>query len=393
MSTFTMVTPKLTPGQISRMDEDRSVSVIAVGTLFIVLCTVAIGLRFYARYNRRLGIELDDWSALAALLFVILYCVSCVIALPFGMGKHVWAVDPTRIWRILQIGLFNALIYFTTHFFIKLSILAFYKRIFTLRILWFRWCLIAIAIYNGGWFISSFFAALFQCYPPQYFWEQQNPALAPPPAGTCGAHNAPLVISTSALNTFGDILIFALPLAMLSKIQLNRANKLSLLGVFATGAFAIIAGIIRLTSTLSAVGLGADVTWITADIYMWTAVEGGVGLICACMPTIGPLLGLAGKKISGHVMEHTTRSQAHKVHGTPRSDAGSWNAKSMVRKSTVLSSSGSYSASSDENLELKMQSPRSIIRTDEFSVGRSSRKDDTSFETDVIIGTAITSPV
>lgn len=73
-------------------------------------------------------------------------------------------------------------------------------------------------------------------FPPAFFWEQYNPALDPPPKGSCGAVNAPLVISTSALNTGGDILVFALPWAMLSRLQLNRANKISLFGVFATGA-------------------------------------------------------------------------------------------------------------------------------------------------------------
>ena len=73
-------------------------------------------------------------------------------------------------------------------------------------------------------------------FPPAFFWEQYNPALDPPPKGSCNAENAPLVISTSALNTAGDILVFALPLAVLSRLQLNRAKKISLCGVFATGA-------------------------------------------------------------------------------------------------------------------------------------------------------------
>lgn len=73
-------------------------------------------------------------------------------------------------------------------------------------------------------------------FPPAFFWEQYNPALDPPPKGSCDAENAPLVISTSALNTAGDIFVFALPLAVLSRLQLNRAKKISLFGVFATGA-------------------------------------------------------------------------------------------------------------------------------------------------------------
>lgn len=73
-------------------------------------------------------------------------------------------------------------------------------------------------------------------FPPAFFWEQYNPTLNPPAKGSCGADNASLVISTSALNTAGDVLVFSLPIAMLSRLQLNRANKISLFGVFATGA-------------------------------------------------------------------------------------------------------------------------------------------------------------
>lgn len=63
-----------------------------------------------------------------------------------------------------QIGLFNALIYFTSHFCIKLAILFFYRRVFTLRITWFKYAWYAVLFYITGWFISSFFAGLFQWY-------------------------------------------------------------------------------------------------------------------------------------------------------------------------------------------------------------------------------------
>lgn len=63
-----------------------------------------------------------------------------------------------------QIGLFNALLYFITHWFIKMSILAFCHRVFTANILWFKYALWATAIYTTCWLISSFFAGLFQWY-------------------------------------------------------------------------------------------------------------------------------------------------------------------------------------------------------------------------------------
>src|SRR4051794_39627395 len=58
---------------------------------------------------------------------------------------------------------------------------------------------------------------------------------------------------------------------------------------------AIAAGIVRLTRTLAATQLGADTTWIAADIYIWTAAEAGVALIYACLPIIGPLFSFTKK--------------------------------------------------------------------------------------------------
>jgi hypothetical protein len=64
----------------------------------------------------------------------------------------------------VQIGLFNALLYFITHWFIKMSILAFCHRVFTANIPWFKYALWATGIYTTCWLISSFFAGLFQWY-------------------------------------------------------------------------------------------------------------------------------------------------------------------------------------------------------------------------------------
>lgn len=134
-----------------------------------------------------------------------------------------------------------------------MSILAFYRRIFTLNIMWFRYLVYVMAVYTTGWLIACFFSALFQWYitpssvnditvligcsfPPSFFYERFNPTLNPPPEGFCGANNAPLVIAGSALNSVGDLIIFALPIGMLWRLQLKRSHKIALILVFATGA-------------------------------------------------------------------------------------------------------------------------------------------------------------
>ena len=78
-------------------------------------------------------------------------------------GEPLWSRDySTLLTETSQIAYFNALIYFTTHFFLKISILLFYKRIFTLNVKWFKWCVYAMTFYTVGWWIGCFFAAMLQ---------------------------------------------------------------------------------------------------------------------------------------------------------------------------------------------------------------------------------------
>ena len=59
---------------------------------------------------------------------------------------------------------------------------------------------------------------------------------------------------------------------------------------------ACIAGILRLTTTI-AVRASTDATWDTVNIYLWTAVEAAVGLVCSCFPVVSPLFTFIKEKI------------------------------------------------------------------------------------------------
>ena len=125
---------------------------------------------------------------------------------------------------------------------------------------------------------------------------------------------------------------------------------------------ACIAGIVRLTKTLSAVKPGADTTWVTAEIYMWTAIEAGVALICACLPIIGPLIGLLREKITSYISSRSTRKATQDSTGDTsggRSRSAGW---------TSVGSRGRHGdTESASNFELQSKSPHAIMRTDEYS--------------------------
>ncbi|KAI1476337.1 hypothetical protein F4774DRAFT_412971 [Daldinia eschscholtzii] len=367
--------PLLTPEQIAQIDEDEGPVVVAVSAFFIAISTATIVLRFLARLARRMKLGLDDWLSFGGLIFVVLYCTTCIISVPYGMGRHIWAADRTQAWKIIQVGLYNAFVYIFVHWFIKMSILAFYTRVFTLNVRWFKSAVYIIILYTTGWAIGAFFATLFQCSPPALFWEQYNPALNPRPKGSCHVHNASLVISSSALNTAGDIMVFALPIAILFRLQLKRTQKVGLVLLFATGALAIIAGIIRLKSSLSAVALNADVTWVTANIYLWTAVETAVGLLCGSLPVIGPLFGLVKDKVASYVSNSSlgTLSIAGK--------SFRWSPVSSGLPGSATEPGGSKPTT---NHELQPSAGQGILRTDEYWLDSYPRAEENSLENDRI---------
>lgn len=50
----------------------------------------------------------------------------------------------------IQTGLFQAMAYIIVHWFIKISILAFYRRVFTLNTQWLKYSVYAITVYTTG---------------------------------------------------------------------------------------------------------------------------------------------------------------------------------------------------------------------------------------------------
>lgn len=41
-----------------------------------------------------------------------------------------------------------------------------------------------------------------------------------------------------------------------------------------------------------------DITWIMGDVFIWSSVEPCIGILCACLPTLKPLLRYAMNHIS-----------------------------------------------------------------------------------------------
>lgn len=97
-----------------------------------------------------------------------------------------------------------------------------------------------------------------------------------------------LSYTNTALNILTDLIFAFLPAIMFRNLQINRRQKISLVGILSLGVFACAAAIVKL-KFLSNYGKTGDVLWDSANITIWVVVECNTGIIAGSLPTLKPL--------------------------------------------------------------------------------------------------------
>ena len=120
--------------------------------------------------------------------------------------------------------------------FVKLSILCFYRRIFTTNDRWFRWATAFMIVETIAWMIATAILTGMNCSPVHYFWEQPYLFLKmkTPTNGSCLDFSL-VQIPPSALNTAGDIILLLLPAPHLLRLQMPWRRKLAVFFYFTLG--------------------------------------------------------------------------------------------------------------------------------------------------------------
>ncbi|GLI76665.1 hypothetical protein PoHVEF18_004939 [Penicillium ochrochloron] len=71
--------------------------------------------------------------------------------------------------------------------------------------------------------------------------------------------------------------------------MVKMKKKIMITSVFFIGVFVCIASIVRLHYLTCLKGT-LDITWVMSDVYVWSTVEPCLGIICACLPALQPLV-------------------------------------------------------------------------------------------------------
>ncbi|KAM3081443.1 hypothetical protein ACMFMG_004907 [Clarireedia jacksonii] len=174
---------------------------------------------------------------------------------------------------------------------IKLSIIAFYRRIFIVR----RNDTFDIiskisAVIIFLWALTFIFFIIFDCGTAIWAnWASTTAKLKYCNIGFKSEYG--LAYGLAISDVLIDIYVFLLPLPFIWRLQLSTKKKFAISGIFLLGASAIGASITRMVlyiQLLEGLTKGAimDHNQVTTVGLWWSMLEAGLSLIAACLPTL-----------------------------------------------------------------------------------------------------------
>ncbi|KAL4936957.1 hypothetical protein BDV06DRAFT_227404 [Aspergillus oleicola] len=263
------------------------------GAVIAMLClaAVAVILRFVARIILRNALLADDLAIIGALVCISATTGISVAGGTTGSGKHIWAVSLDELMLVYKLLYTYTFIYASSCTMTRLSILFFYRRVFSplepaLKIALAAGCLFTLSYPLIVWITMAN-----ACKPVSFFWTQFSGT-----SGKCININQ-FFLAAGILNMLNDFLILIMPFPRIIKLQMTTRKKIAICGIMAVGVFVCVASIVRIYYLSVFMGT-TDITWLMGPVFIWSTIEPSVAIVTACMPHLAPLARIAHRSIS-----------------------------------------------------------------------------------------------
>lgn len=307
------------------------------------------------------------------------------------LGKHADTLSIPIIIQFLKYVFAAQLLYVIALAWIKLAILAFYWRLFSIKA---RWPVLITTGVVIAWIISGVSlqceidplllltfeqsaALIFTCKPVKAQWDLTVTN------AVCLDRRA-VYLGVSLVNVVTDVVLLALPIPYIWNLHSPAFQRIVLVGIFSLGIFVSIVSIVRLT-ILMGLNLGkADITYQMSQVFIWSLVEVSIGLVCACLPSLRPavrLLGLGRLFPSSSAMAQDAYVQQQTPQGSTRATDRSHTSKR--NPFGFMTSMGGTKCDEEEEDSFQMinqQSGKNSTAVDAYRVP-SSGSDDTTDRT------------
>ncbi|KAK5116653.1 hypothetical protein LTR62_007327 [Meristemomyces frigidus] len=279
----------------------RSNAVLAVGIITIALSTTVVFFRIISRAAIVKKVSADDYFMVLAWMIACGLTTAMCFGCAWGLGRHQWHV-PMEWQTTLRKAIYAfTILYQPALMALKTSILAFYLSFSTTHRV-FRWACIATLVTVNAGGLALTLLSVFQCLPVSAVFD-----IAVPAGAKC-TDIVTIYLSSAPLNLITDFAILFLPMPILTGMRLPKKQKIILVITFGMGIFVTAVDVVRIAylqqasqTRLSEINAGSpnsgrpeagrtDFSYYVSFSFMWSVVEVNIGIMCACVPGLKPLM-------------------------------------------------------------------------------------------------------
>ncbi|KAL4886767.1 hypothetical protein BJY04DRAFT_213521 [Aspergillus karnatakaensis] len=256
-----------------------TIVVRAVVLLLAISTTLVCGLRLYLRKFILQRFGLDDWLVILALIGVNGFSALAYTCSYYGLGADTEDVsaDDLATWFKIYFG--AECTYLAVGAAVKISLTVFIMRLFPTQFV--RISGIAIMIFIGAFTISMTLALTLKCKPVRASWDKSILDARCWDSGT----NFAVLMTQGVIMFVLDVVILALPIRPIWKLQMPVKKRLMILGLFALGFIACIAALVRF-STLAYAKDETNFTSSAATSLIWMEVEFNLALMSGSLSSL-----------------------------------------------------------------------------------------------------------
>ncbi|KAM5346419.1 hypothetical protein ACJ41O_009424 [Fusarium nematophilum] len=266
-------------------------SMFAVTTLVVVLRVIT---RVFFGQGRLGGLGWDDYITVFCVAVMLVTCVFVTIGSHHGLGRHMEDIDPVLVPEALKWNAIISSVLIWTFSLPKFAIIAILKRIldYGLKTTILFW---GLALSSQACILATSVWWFEQCDPVAFGWDKTIEG------GTCASVKvmSDLGYFTSAYSAFLDVFFALYPIPFIMRLNMPFKSRMAVSIALGLSILASVVSIYKLTIFGSVFEvLAVDPTYPVPYLDILGLAEGCILLICASLPTLGPLFRLARGKLT-----------------------------------------------------------------------------------------------
>ncbi|KAF7621031.1 hypothetical protein F9C07_2282836 [Aspergillus flavus] len=266
--------------------ETKGPALPTIVLLFYVLATSALSVRLYDKLKISRQFFAEDY--LIILSIVPTTVVTIIVLLSkwkYLIDRHTWDLPPQYFRPAKILVTVDFVFFFLASTFVRLSFLAFYRRLVAHTKTRLYQCTIYVTMFVTAVLAVAYISALlFRCSPVKAAYDFNPPTFYPDYPYHC-TNREMILFTGSLLSTILDFWIMLIPIPLAWQLDLPLKQRLGVLGMFLLGLLICTCGAIK-TRYLYTLFSTYDEVWVSTPIWILSALELHIGILCSSAPTI-----------------------------------------------------------------------------------------------------------